>query len=97
MKNIGFIGLGNMGKGMSINLSKNNNLKIFGFDINPECKNLLKNEDIKILDDIQNLSNQTDVIITMLPDGKIVKKVWTELIKFSKPNKYLIDCSTIDV
>ena len=32
-KVIGFIGLGNMGIGMSKNLSKNN-LKILGFDIN---------------------------------------------------------------
>ncbi len=97
MKNIGFIGLGNMGKGMSINLSKNNDLKILGFDINPNCKDLLKNENIQILDNIQDLSNQSDVIITMLPDGKIVRKVWTELIKYSKSSQYLIDCSTIDV
>ena len=33
MKKIGFIGLGNMGKGMSINLSKEN-LQIIGYDIN---------------------------------------------------------------
>ena len=33
MKKIGFIGLGNMGKGMSINLSKEN-LEIIGYDIN---------------------------------------------------------------
>ena len=33
MKKIGFIGLGNMGKGMSINLSKNDYL-INGFDLN---------------------------------------------------------------
>ena len=35
MKNIGFIGLGNMGKGMSVNLSKNN-YTIYGFDLNSE-------------------------------------------------------------
>ena len=32
MNNIGFIGLGNMGKGMAINLSKNN-LNVFGYDL----------------------------------------------------------------
>ena len=39
MKKIGFIGLGNMGKGMSINLSKENH-QIIGYDIN---KNAYKN------------------------------------------------------
>ena len=34
MKNIGFVGLGNMGKGMSINLSRKDDLKLIGFDIN---------------------------------------------------------------
>jgi 3-hydroxyisobutyrate dehydrogenase and related beta-hydroxyacid dehydrogenases len=34
MKNIGFIGLGNMGKGMAINLSLND-YNIMGYDINP--------------------------------------------------------------
>ena len=33
----------------------------------------------------------------MLPDGSAVKKVWSEIINFSKPGKYFIDCSTIDV
>ena len=42
MIKIGFIGLGNMGKGMSINLSKNNYI-INGFDLNSEVFNELKN------------------------------------------------------
>ena len=33
----------------------------------------------------------------MLPDGTIVKKVWTDVMSYTKPNQYLIDCSTIDV
>ena len=33
----------------------------------------------------------------MLPDGKIVKNVWSEIIKYSRNGQYIIDCSTIDV
>ena len=33
----------------------------------------------------------------MLPDGSAVNTVWSEIIDFSKPGQYLIDCSTIDV
>ena len=96
MKNIGFIGLGNMGKGMSINLS-HENLKIVGYDINKDTTEILKNEKIDILYDLEELSKKSEIIITMLPDGPIVKKVWSEIINYLKPNQYLIDCSTIDV
>ena len=48
MKKIGFIGLGNMGKGMSINLSKEN-LQIIGYDINKKTYDKLKNKNVLIL------------------------------------------------
>ena len=96
MKKIGFIGLGNMGKGMSINLSKEN-LQIIGYDINNKTYDNLNNQKIVIADDLNHLMNESEIIITMLPDGPAVKKVWSEIIGFSKQGQYLIDCSTIDV
>ena len=96
MKKIGFIGLGNMGKGMSINLSKQN-LEIIGYDINDNAYKNLKNTKILIANNLNHLINESEIIITMLPDGIAVKKVWSEMISFSKPGQYFIDCSTIDV
>ena len=96
MKKIGFIGLGNMGKGMSINLAKENH-KIIGYDINHNTYNYFKDQSIIIAENLNYLMNETEIIITMLPDGSAVKKVWSEIINYSKPNQYLIDCSTIDV
>ena len=96
MKKIGFIGLGNMGKGMSINLSKES-LQIIGYDINKKTYDNLKNQKILIADNLNQLMNESEIIITMLPDGSAVKKVWSEIIGFSKQGQYLIDCSTIDV
>ena len=96
MKKIGFIGLGNMGKGMSINLSKEN-LEIIGYDINDNAYKNLKDTKILIADNLNHLIDESEIIITMLPDGKAVKKVWSEAIAFSAPGKYFIDCSTIDV
>ena len=96
MKKIGFIGLGNMGKGMSINLSKES-LQIIGYDINKKTYDNLKNQKILIADNLNQLMNDSEIIITMLPDGSAVKKVWSEIIGFSKQGQYLIDCSTIDV
>lgn len=96
MNNIGFIGLGNMGKGMSINLS-NNNLNVVAYDIDDEVFNNLPNNKILRVNNLEELTSQSDIVITMLPDGLAVKSVWEDLIKFSKPNQYFIDCSTIDV
>ncbi len=96
MKKIGFIGLGNMGKGMSINLSKKN-LQIIGYDINHNAYKDLKDSKILIADNLNHLINESEIIITMLPDGKAVKKVWSEAIAFSTKGQYFVDCSTIDV
>ena len=96
MKKIGFIGLGNMGRGMSINLSKEK-FKIIGYDINYDTYKNLKDHNIMLADSLNRLVNESEIIITMLPDGSAVSKVWSEIIDFSKPGQYLIDCSTIDV
>ena len=96
MKKIGFIGLGNMGKGMSINLSKNDYL-INGFDLNEKVFIDLKDYQILSLNSVEEVAKNSEIVITMLPDGESVKKVWKDLIKFCKKNSILIDCSTIDV
>ncbi len=59
--------------------------------------NNIKNENIKIAESLKFLVENSEIIITMLPDGNAVKKVWHEILNFSKPSQYLIDCSTIDV
>ena len=96
MIKIGFIGLGNMGKGMSVNLSKNNYI-INGFDLNSEVFNELKKYNINQMKNIKELVENSDYIITMLPDGKAVLKVWEEILMHAKSSQILVDCSTIDV
>jgi 3-hydroxyisobutyrate dehydrogenase len=39
----------------------------------------------------------SDVVITMLPAGKHVTSVWTELVSLVPAGTLLIDCSTIDI
>ncbi len=96
MKKIGFIGLGNMGKGMAINISKQD-IPIMGFDINKDVFKTLDRFNIDQAKNLSELVNYSDIIITMLPDGKAVKKVWDQIIKFPKNKITVIDCSTIDV
>ena len=96
MTKIGFIGLGNMGAKMAINLLKAN-YEVVGYDLNDEnVKNLLP-EGIKKATKLDNISVDTDVVITMLPDGDIVEEVYDNIIDNFKPGTLFVDCSTIDV
>ena len=96
MKKIGFIGLGNMGKGMAINLS-NSNYKVICYDLNPEAIKQILKYNIHESKTLHEVFLNSDIIITMLPDGKAVKEVWNKLISYETKNVILIDCSTIDV
>ena len=59
-------------------------MNVIGYDINNSCYESLNNQNIKTVDDLKSLVEASDIIITMLPDGKIVRSVWMEIIKYSK-------------
>ena len=89
MKEIGFVGLGAMGSAMAPLLSKAD-FNVYGYDI----KKPKDNTKINIVTSIKELSDK-EVIIFMLPDGKIVNKVVQELIKFGTKS-IMIDMSSSD-
>jgi len=96
MKKISFIGLGNMGFEMAINLSKAN-YKVTGYDVIQTRYTELENQKIKCVSTIDELLINPDIIITMLPDGIIVKKVWEDVFPLLIDKPLVIDCSTIDI
>ena len=96
MKNISFIGLGNMGFEMAINLSKSG-YNVTGFDINQDKYKKLEVKNVRCVSSIEETLNNPDVIISMLPDGTIVKNVWSQITKMLNNTPLAIDCSTIDI
>jgi len=96
MKKIGFIGLGNMGAKMVINLLKAN-YEVIGYDVDKESINSLIPYGLKKASSLYEMSNDIDIIITMLPNGKIVEEVYNSIIDNFKQNTLFVDCSTIDV
>lgn len=96
MKKIGFIGLGNMGSKMVLNLLKVN-YEVFGYDINENFVDQLVPNGLKKVSNLNEIPNDTDIIITMLPNGEIVEEVYKSIIDKLKPKTLLADCSTIDV
>ena len=53
--------------------------------------------ELKKRSSISEISKNKDIIITMLPNGKIVNEVLKEVLKNSSNFPTIIDCSTIDV
>ena len=88
---IGFIGLGNMGAPMAHNLAKAGHT-VLGFD----TQNLTV-EMVEIVQSARDCAEKVEIVITMLPNGKILKSVVDETIQYMKEGSIFLDCSTVDV
>ncbi|SEN07238.1 3-hydroxyisobutyrate dehydrogenase [Roseovarius tolerans] len=88
---IGFIGLGNMGGPMAANLVKAGH-EVTGFDMAD-----VKIEGIKMAGSAAAAAEGARVVITMLPNGDILRRVADEVIPAMETGAVLLDCSTVDV
>ncbi len=97
---IAFIGVGNMGNPMAVNLLKAGN-KIKVFDISNKMLEKAKENGLEIVDSIKDLiTEEISTVITMLPEGKHSKEIYlgeNGIINKVSKNCMLIDCSTIDI
>src|SRR5260221_12180044 len=96
MANIAFIGLGNMGGPMAANLVKAGH-KVIAFDLVEASKNQAKSDGATIAESAAAAVKGAEVVITMLPAGKHVDSVCTEVMPSMSNGALIIDCSTIDV
>jgi 3-hydroxyisobutyrate dehydrogenase len=95
---IGFIGLGNMGLPMALNLVKAGHA-VAGNDVNPKSMEALAVAGGTVAKTLADVVAY-DVILTMLPAGQQVKDVYlgaNGLIAKAKKGTLFIDSSTIDV
>ncbi|MDB5655873.1 MAG: 3-hydroxyisobutyrate dehydrogenase [Tardiphaga sp.] len=96
MTTIAFIGLGNMGGPMAANLVKAGHI-VYGFDLTPASREQAKADGVTIAATAVDAVRDADVVVTMLPAGKHVMSVWSEIIPAVRAGTLMIDCSTIDV
>jgi 3-hydroxyisobutyrate dehydrogenase len=96
MANIAFIGLGNMGGPMAANLVKSGH-KVIAFDLVAASRDQAKADGAAIADSSVAAVKGAEIVITMLPAGKHVLSVWTDVIPGMAKGALIIDCSTIDV
>lgn len=88
---IGFVGLGNMGAPMAANLSKAGH-EVTGFDTADVTV-----EGVTQAETIGAAVRAADAVITMLPNGAILRSVADQIIPDMQNGAVLIDCSTVDV
>ncbi|MDG1377562.1 MAG: 3-hydroxyisobutyrate dehydrogenase [Yoonia sp.] len=88
--NIGFIGLGNMGAPMAANLIKAGH-DVTGFDL------VARPDGIALASTASDAAKDADVVITMLPNGTILRAVAAEIHAAMKIGALHLDCSTVDV
>ncbi len=88
---IGFIGLGNMGGPMAANLARAGH-QVTGFDLTAPCP-----DGVAGAARAQDAASGAEVVITMLPNGAILRDVAAQIIPVMAPGAVLCDCSTVDV
>src|SRR5829696_284323 len=99
MARIGFIGLGNMGLPMALNLVKAGH-QVEGFDVNNAAVDQLVAGGGTGVGSVKRAATRGDVIVTMLPSGKDVDQIYLGpdgVCAYANPGTLLIDSSTIDV
>src|SRR6056297_649157 len=88
---IGFIGLGNMGGPMAANLAKAGH-DVTGFDAAG-----VTIEGVTPANTAEEAAQGAAVVITMLPNGQILRSVADQVIAVMDKGAVLLDCSTVDV
>ena len=95
--NIGFIGLGNMGLPMAINLLKAGH-HVTGFDLVQSQSEAFAAAGGTLSTNANAAANNADILITMLPASRHVEGLYlgeSGLLANANPKTLLIDCSTI--
>lgn len=90
---IAFIGLGNMGAPMAANLIAAGH-DVRGFDLAPEAAQAAG---VPIAESAVAAVTGADVVVTMLPNGGLVHRVYDEILEHVQPGALMIDSSTIAV
>ena len=95
---VGFIGLGRMGRPMASNLCRKG-FRLLVNDVNPAAMEELALLQAKPCDTVAELAAGSDVVVTMLPNSAIVQDVLTMaegVFAHARPGSVVLDMSTID-
>ncbi|SPM32799.1 3-hydroxyisobutyrate dehydrogenase or related beta-hydroxyacid dehydrogenase [Mycobacterium rhizamassiliense] len=93
---VAFLGLGNMGAPMAANLVAAKHA-VRGFDPVPAALSAATASGVTGFDSAADAVAGADVVITMLPNGELVKRCYAEVLPSARAGALFIDSSTISV
>jgi 3-hydroxyisobutyrate dehydrogenase len=96
MTSIAFLGLGNMGGPMSANLVAAGHA-VRGFDPVPAAATAAAGNGVTVFGSAAGAVAEADVVITMLPNGDLVKRCYADVLPAARAGALFIDSSTISV
>ena len=96
MSRIAFIGLGNMGGPMAANLVRAGH-EVSGFDLSAPALEAARAAGVSIASQAADAVRGAESVITMLPAGAHVLRVYADLLPAAPRGAIFIDSSTIDV
>jgi len=96
MSTIAFLGLGNMGGPMSANLVAAGHT-VRGFDPVPAARQSAADKGVTVLDTAATAVQGADVVVTMLPNGTLVRECYADVMSAADKGALFIDSSTIAV
>jgi 3-hydroxyisobutyrate dehydrogenase len=97
MTEIGFLGLGNMGSGMAVNLVKAG-FTVKGFDPFETARDKAAAAGVKPVGSAESAAEGVSAIVSMLPAGREVREAYeSHIFGAAKKGALFLDCSTIDV
>ncbi|WP_036498504.1 MULTISPECIES: 3-hydroxyisobutyrate dehydrogenase [Nocardia] len=93
---VAFLGLGHMGGPMAANLVRAG-YQVLAYDPVPAAQEQARADGVEVFDTAAAAVTEAEIVITMLPNGRIVLDVYDAVLPSAKPGTLFIDCSTIDV
>jgi 3-hydroxyisobutyrate dehydrogenase len=96
MTTIAFLGLGNMGGPMSGNLVDAGHT-VRGFDPVPAARQAAADRGVTVLESAAAAVQGADVVVTMLPNGTLVRECYADVMSAATKGALFIDSSTIAV
>jgi 3-hydroxyisobutyrate dehydrogenase len=96
LKQVGLIGLGNMGRGMALTL-KRKGFEVVGTDVAPATRASLAKEGVSVHETIGEVVSECDLVLLSLPTAAIVEQVVSGpngILANAKPGLLVVDTST---
>ena len=93
---VAVVGLGNMGRPMAARLI-DAGFRVLGYDVaSAMCEQFARETGGTVVPSLEAAAKEAQVIITMLPNGKIVRKVLDEMRPHLRPGAVIVEMSSSD-